>query len=229
MLSTLINQCIEGVLAYDLNNTMHYVRALDGRYLQINIKTTGAVQPAHTHTLGVTQTFDDSLTFYVCFSKDETPSIRLETNPLAVADLRPAIRIEGSYTAFLKLIMAGNTHTISSQELCISADTETLLLFNEWQSSLNIEWAALLCATMGDTLGIPLAKLCGTLSHIGSGFIKNMRHNLAEYLVEDSELLAPTPVLKPFLNQIDQLRADIERLQQKMDQAIQAKGSKARA
>jgi ubiquinone biosynthesis protein UbiJ len=117
----------------------------------------------------------------------------------------------------LTLISVGqDPDKLFSANVNIHGDVQFAKQLQDVLEHFEFDWEALLANYTGDTLAYPIAH---GLRQLGKWF-KNNHHStqmtIAEYLKEEVRLLPDKAEVNPFLNQIDILRADSDRLEAKI-------------
>ncbi|MCU7842321.1 MAG: SCP2 sterol-binding domain-containing protein [Candidatus Thiodiazotropha sp. (ex Monitilora ramsayi)] len=94
----------------------------------------------------------------------------------------------------------------------IEGDTQLAQHFGEFLSALDIDWEEQLSHFTGDVIAHEVGNLARSLGHWGKRQSSIWDQNLQEYLQEELRLLPTRLELAPFLDEVDRLRDDTERL-----------------
>ena len=94
----------------------------------------------------------------------------------------------------------------------IEGDSGAAHQFGEFLSSLEIDWEEQLSHLTGDVIAHEIGNLSRDITHWGDKLRNTFGLNLQEYLQEELRLLPSRYEIEPFLNDVDQLRDDVERL-----------------
>lgn len=138
------------------------------------------------------------------FSDDR---ILLETADDHVADLM----IKADSFALLKLLQQPDS--LFSNQIQILGDVQFAKQLQDWQQHFDFDWEQQLARLTGDTLAYPLAQRLRR----GFDWLKYNRsefeQSVAEYLREESHYLPDKTQTTRFMQNVDLLRADTDRLE----------------
>ena len=133
--------------------------------------------------------------------------ILLEAAEEHVADLM----IKADSFALLKLVQQPDS--LFSNQIQIRGDVQFAKKLQDWQQHFDFDWEQQLARVTGDTLAYPLAQRLRRgfdwLNYNRSEF----EQSLAEYLREESQYLPDKSQTERFMQNVDLLRADTERLE----------------
>lgn len=133
--------------------------------------------------------------------------ILLETAEEHVADLM----IKADSFALLKLVQQPDS--LFSNQIQIRGDVQFAKQLQDWQQHFDFDWEQQIARVTGDTLAYPLAQSLRRgfdwLNYNRSEF----EQSLAEYLREESQYLPDKSQTERFMQNVDLLRADTERLE----------------
>lgn len=133
--------------------------------------------------------------------------ILLEMAEEHVADLM----IKADSFALLKLLKQPDS--LFSNEIQILGDVQFAKQLQDWQQHFDFDWEQQLARLTGDTLAYPLAQSLRR----GFDWLKYNRsefeQSLAEYLREESHYLPDKSQTARFMQHVDVLRADTDRLE----------------
>ena len=79
-------------------------------------------------------------------------------------------------------------------------------------TELEIDWEDQLAQFVGGTAAHQLGRIHRELFGFASRTVTNFQQNTSEYLTEESQLLITSTELQRFLNEVDEIRADTDRL-----------------
>ena len=141
--------------------------------------------------------------------------IQLNINNEHIADLT----ISGKAIALAKL--GQHPDNLFSADIDIHGNVQFAKQLQDLLEGFDFDWEAQLAKVTGDTLAYPLAQ---GLRHTAS-WLKNthqsMQENIAEYLREESRILPDKSEINDYLNNIDTLRADLDRLEARINKVAQ--------
>ncbi|MFO8025786.1 SCP2 domain-containing protein [Thiohalophilus sp.] len=124
--------------------------------------------------------------------------------------------ISGTPLALAELSVGDARRVLFAGEVTIRGDVETGQAFKRLLDHLDIDWEEQLSRYLGDVAAHKLGDLFRSLQ----GWSQQARHilgrNLAEFLQQESRQLATREVVTEFVREVDLLRDDSERLQQRV-------------
>lgn len=137
----------------------------------------------------------------------------------------PDVTLTGSALAFMRLSGAEDSaKTMLENRIQVAGNMGIAEQFSSIINEVDIDWEELLSQAVGDIV----AHQAGQLAREGKGWLDDtvqaMRMNTTEYLQEESRILPAAAELAAYLDQVDELRSDvdrmsarIQRLQQQLD------------
>jgi ubiquinone biosynthesis protein UbiJ len=147
-----------------------------------------------------------------CFVFPSAAGLRLR----ATHDAAPDVTIRGDVPVFTRLVFGGGA-TARAGELQIGGDIELGQRFQRLLREIDIDWEEHAAQLMGDVLAHQLGRAARALRAWGRSSAAFLRQDLREYLQEESRLLAPRPQVEAFLRAVDGLRADVDRLEKRLE------------
>ncbi len=111
----------------------------------------------------------------------------------------------------LKLIREPD-HLFSS-DIDIHGDVQFARQLQDCLNTFDFDWEAQIAAVTGDTLAYPIAQVFRQSHAWFNQSRQSLQRAIAEYLKEEATLLPDKSMIEPFLNDIDVLYADLERLE----------------
>ena len=116
--------------------------------------------------------------------------------------------------AFLALAASGGE--LSVGQFKVQGDADTARRFQEFFAGLSPDWEEALSRVFGDVIGFQAARAVrGGLVWVRQAG-RSLAENLSEYLREESRQLVTRPELEEFLDQVDELRDDVARLEARL-------------
>lgn len=126
------------------------------------------------------------------------------------------VTIRGAPFSLLRLLLQRHATLGNSPDLQIIGDIRVVQQLHAILSDLDIDWEEPLARWLGD---VP-AHGIGTLFRQGQRYLHDRLHslelNLREYVQEEIRFLPSPPEVENFLNGVDTLRHDVERLEQRI-------------
>jgi ubiquinone biosynthesis protein UbiJ len=125
----------------------------------------------------------------------------------------PHATIHGSLFNMARLTQRENkTAAMSELQIRIEGDTDSAHQFQRFWDSIYIDWEEVVAKIAGD----PFAVLFGRGRKIINRALQQARqtvtNNLSEYVQEELRFLPPREEIADFMNDVDLLRADVDRL-----------------
>ncbi|MDY6979612.1 MAG: SCP2 sterol-binding domain-containing protein [Pseudomonadota bacterium] len=124
--------------------------------------------------------------------------------------------ISGTPLALAELSLGDARRVLFAGEVTIRGDVETGQAFKRLLDHLDIDWEEQLSRYTGDVVGHQLGDLFRGLQDWGRQARRVLGRNLAEFLQQESRQLATREAVAEFVREVDQLRDDSERLQQRV-------------
>ena len=142
-----------------------------------------------------------------------TERIRVSTDYAA----EPDVTITGSALGFMRLATAEDSgKAMLAQGVTIAGDTGLGMQFSQILREVNIDWEELASRAVGDVM----AHQLGQIARQSKGWLDDtahaMRLNTQEYLQEDVRLVPAEAELKAYLDAVDDLRMDVDRLEARL-------------
>jgi ubiquinone biosynthesis protein UbiJ len=111
---------------------------------------------------------------------------------------------------------ADSADQLFSGAVAISGDTELGHNFGKLLGGLDIDWEEQLSRLTGDLLAHRIGNLARGAARWGKDALEALRQDLPEYLQEEVRLLPGRYEVEEFLTEVDRLRDDLERLEQRV-------------
>ncbi len=131
--------------------------------------------------------------------------------------------IEGSPLALFA--MGSETPVTGLSPVHVEGDASTGQHLAKWLKQLKPDWEEALCRLLGDGPGVRVASTVRSGMEAGQRITGAFLRNGVEYLTEESRAVLTRHELEPFYDAVDDLRADTDRLQQRIRQLRQRLGS----
>lgn len=183
-IATLVNYA----LALD-PNAARYLKKLESNYLEIFFE-------------------DIEKTFFIYFTKVGIQFSLRKPNNLENTD----VRIYGSIKAFINLLLTKNPHQAAQLGLSYEGDFSTVEAAQQLFLSLDIDWVEAISPWTGDILAHALGQFVQHTKQKSRQLLKNTKESTTEYLQEESLILPTRMEVNHFMDQVDVLRSDVDRL-----------------
>ena len=129
----------------------------------------------------------------------------------------PDVTLTGTLSAFIQLGTSGaKSGVLSSGQVSMRGDVDTGQAFQKALSRLDIDLEELVAGYIGDT---PARKAGNLLRGLGKWANESMelsKENIADYLKEEIKVLPTTVATQRFENNVNNLRADVDRAEQRL-------------
>jgi ubiquinone biosynthesis protein UbiJ len=189
MFETFVQTIVNRLLQLDAQ-TLRHLGELEGKIIRLDFGS-GA----------------ESLTLFV---EPGAHGLRLSREHARAAD----VTMRGSIPVFARLARTG----IAAGELQISGDIELGSRFKRILEGLDLDWEEPLSRVVGDVAAHQVGRAAQAARAWGEHAVRALAQDTAEYLQEESRLLAPRLRVEEFLRAVDKLRADTDRLHKRIEQ-----------
>ncbi len=121
-------------------------------------------------------------------------------------------RLRGSPFGFARLALESREDVLFAGIVDIQGDTETGQQFQELLSAVDLDWEEMLSRVTGDVIAHQAGKLVRNTRQWLEHSRDTLQQDLSEYLQEEARLLPTRVETGYFLEDVDRLRADADRL-----------------
>jgi len=135
----------------------------------------------------------------------------LTTGPEQKVDLT----ITGNALTLAKL--GKDPESLFSAEIDINGDVQFAKQLRDLLEGFDFDWEAQLARVTGDTLAYPIAHGIRQVTSWAKKNHLSCTQNIAEYLREESRILPDKSQIKSYMQDIDTLRADFDRLEARIN------------
>jgi ubiquinone biosynthesis protein UbiJ len=130
----------------------------------------------------------------------------------AESEQPPAVTLRATLATFARLGLGAETDTLRAGELDIEGDAALGQRLQRIFRNLDLDWEEPLARLFGDPLGHELGRAARAAFAWHRQALKTFGLNTAEYLQEEARLLPVRDEVEAFLNGVDGVRADVDRL-----------------
>ena len=123
-----------------------------------------------------------------------------------------AVTLRGTLATFARLGLGTETETLAAGELEIEGDAALGQRLQRIFGNLDLDWEEPLARLIGDPLGHEIGRAARAAFAWHRQTFKTFGLNTAEYLQEEKRLLPVAFEVEAFLNAVDVLRSDVDRL-----------------
>jgi ubiquinone biosynthesis accessory factor UbiJ len=124
----------------------------------------------------------------------------------------PAVTLRGTLATFGRLGLGAETETLQAGALDIEGDAALGQRLQRILRDLDLDWEEPLARLFGDPLGHEIGRAARTAFAWHRQALKTFGLNAAEYFQEEARLLPVRDEVEAFLNGVDVVRADVDRL-----------------
>jgi ubiquinone biosynthesis protein UbiJ len=133
----------------------------------------------------------------------------------------PDTTIKGAPMTLIRLGVSTNSgKTLLDSDASIEGDTQLGAEFSRILSEVKIDWEDLLSKFVGDII----ADQAGQATYTGREWLKErhqaIQSNTSEYLIEEAQLTPAAEEVNYYLDQVDELRMSVDRLEAKINAYI---------
>lgn len=154
----------------------------------------------------------------------ETTTVRL----CGAGDGEADTTLTGSAREFAKLVTATDpASALINGEVVLHGNSQALIELQKIIRQLDIDWEAPLADLFGDVIGHQLGVSIRSGIRFGLQLTQSLKRQLDDYLIEESNLLAPQWRADKFFDEVDQLAMRTERLQARLNKYRQQLASTA--
>ncbi|CAB1274766.1 ubiquinone biosynthesis accessory factor UbiJ [Candidatus Nitrosacidococcus tergens] len=145
------------------------------------------------------------------FIKITASNIELSTFTEAI----PKATLSGTTLAFLKTAVsyAQSPKILFTGDIQIHGDVEFIQQLKQFVQESNLDWEEILSKYTGDILAYQISSNVRYVKSWGSNTVKALSQSLTEYLHEEIQLLPNHGEVIHFLDTVDHLRAQLNRLE----------------
>lgn len=129
----------------------------------------------------------------------------------------PDVLLRGAPLALLRLALSDTpADELFARGVELRGDTAAGQTFQDSLRALRIDWEELLARVTGDDIAHQLGRAVRAGAAQARHTARTLETDVGEYLTEEAELLAHRHALGAFLDAVDELRSDADRLQARL-------------
>ena len=130
--------------------------------------------------------------------------------------------LTGSASEFAKLATSPDpANALINGELELHGDSQALIKLQQIGKQLDLDWEAPLAEVFGDVIGHQLGRGLRKGFSFARQAFGSIKRQVDEYIVEESDLVAPRWEVERFYSDVDQLSLRAERLEARLQKLIQ--------
>ena len=139
----------------------------------------------------------------------------------------PDTTITGSPMALIRLGISKNSgKTLSDSDASIEGDTHLGADFSHILGEVDIDWEELLSKHVGDVVAHHAGQVTSSSLEWLHESLEAMKLNTSEYLSEEAKLTPAEAEINYYLDQVDDLRMSVDRLEARINQYIKQSAEK---
>lgn len=150
---------------------------------------------------------------------EQTVCVAIEQDDVLFArtlEREPDLRLKGSPLAFGLYLMAPDRVGITESGISIEGDIGLAQRFVGLLRELDIDWEEWLSQYVGDVLAYRAGRVAEDFRTWARGSASQFRQDVTELLQEETRLLAPRERVRRLMDDVDAVRSDAERLEQRV-------------
>ena len=113
--------------------------------------------------------------------------------------------------------LGSDPDSLFSADIDINGDVQFAKQLRDLLDGFDFDWEAQLAKVTGDTLAFPIAHGLRQFTAWAKNTHQSMQETTAEYLREEAQLLPDKSQTNDYMNNIDTLRADVDRLEARIN------------
>ncbi|MDX1487875.1 MAG: hypothetical protein R3268_06730, partial [Acidiferrobacterales bacterium] len=129
------------------------------------------------------------------------------------------VTLRADLPTLLRVLIDGANATpelIAARALELEGDVDLGRRFQRFLEGLDIDWEEQTAGVLGDVLAHKLGNVVRGMRIWRRNTTQTLSADIAEYLQQESRLLTPVPRVEAFLEAVDILRADVDRLEARL-------------
>lgn len=133
---------------------------------------------------------------------------------LDTLSIKPDAYFKGRSFSFIKHYF--NNNSTAKRNIEIEGDSAVIIHFSELFQKVDIDWEDQLSTIVGDHFAHGIGKLVRNMISCGTEWKSTVTQNMSEYLHEEINFFPSPEEVTLFLDDVDMLRNDVERLEAKI-------------
>ncbi len=188
-LSRIMTSAIQKMIKYD-PQAIQKLKPLAGKKVKVNI-----------------QPIDQALILVI---HEDTISISTD------AEMDVDTTISGKPSALFA--MSTNQHIPGLDGVTINGDATTGQFIADFLKQLSPDWEDAWCDLLGEGPGYQVSEFLKTIKNAGQSLFSSLQQSGKEYLLEENRELVSPHEMEAFLDEVDDLRSDVTRIERKIQQ-----------
>jgi len=114
---------------------------------------------------------------------------------------------------------------LSFEDVEIEGDTETGQHIRDIMNDLDLDWEEQIATLVGDVVGHKIGNVVRGAADWATQTRSTVEQDVSEYLQEESRLLPHREEIGPFLEAVDTLRSDVDRMEARVQRLLTPRGA----
>ena len=133
--------------------------------------------------------------------------------------------LRGAPLSMMRMGLGGDQQkALFSGDVEIVGDTETGQLVRDIMNDLDIDWEEQISKLVGDVVGHKIGNVVRGVADWASQTRSTVEQDVSEYLQEESRLLPHREEIGPFLEAVDTIRGDVDRIEARVQRLLAQRG-----
>jgi ubiquinone biosynthesis protein UbiJ len=128
--------------------------------------------------------------------------------------------LRGGVFSLSRLLAKEDSRLFSSGDVRLEGEAGLAQRFSATLRGLEIDWEELLAKAWGDAPAHQAGQLWRKGRRWGLDNVDTARQNLSEYMQEEIRVCPPAAEIAAFMDEVDEARAGVERLEQRIDRLL---------
>ena len=141
------------------------------------------------------------------------------------SDTEPNATVYATVLTSLRLALGGDYQSmLENGALRIEGDVELANQLRAILKSIDIDWEEIASKYVGDAAAYQMGVISRRINNYRQRSVENFRLDVSEYLQEESRIVPTKIEIEQFLNSVDELDADIDRLEMRTNRLLEILG-----
>jgi len=134
--------------------------------------------------------------------------------------------LRGAPLSMMRMGLGGDQQkALFSGDVAIEGDTETGQHIRDIMNDLDLDWEEQIATLVGDVIGHKIGNVVRGVADWAAQTRATVEQDVSEYLQEESRLLPHREEVGPFLDAVDTLRSDVERMEARVQHLLDQRGT----
>jgi len=134
--------------------------------------------------------------------------------------------LRGAPLSMMRMGLGGDQQKVLfSGDVEIEGDTETGQHIRDTMNDLDLDWEEQVAELVGDVVGHKIGNVVRGAADWATQTRSTVEQDVSEYLQEESRLLPHREEIGPFLEAVDTLRSDVDRMEARVQRLLTQRGA----